>query len=69
MCLHANKLTWCPAAWDLHVELDCVHAENGVAHMTEQIPCRHHPHEGRQLTQLSQLQLPPAKPQGEGQMQ
>lgn len=64
MCLRANKLTWCPAAWDLHIELDCVHAENGMAHMTEQIPCRHHPCEGRQLTQLSQLQLPPAKPQG-----
>lgn len=64
MCLRANKLTRCPAAWDLHIELYGVHAENGMAHMTEQIPCRHHPRKGRQLTQLSQLQLPPARPQG-----
>lgn len=72
MHVHANELnwTWCPAAWDLHIELDCVHSENGVTHMTEQIPCRHHPRKRRQLTQLSQLQLPPARATGQkGQMQ
>lgn len=29
--------TWCPAPWYLHVELDGVHAQDGVPHVAEQV--------------------------------
>lgn len=29
--------TWCPAPWHLHVELDSVHAQDGVSYVTEQV--------------------------------
>jgi len=29
--------TWCPAPWHLHVELDGVHAQDGVSYMAEQV--------------------------------
>ena len=58
--------TWCPAPGDLHVELHRVHAQDGVPHVAEQVACRHHPGEGRQLGQLLELQLPPVERQGVG---
>lgn len=30
--------TWSPAPWHLHVQLDGVHAQNGVAQMAQQVP-------------------------------
>lgn len=43
------------APGNLHVELDSVHAQDGVSYVAEQIASRHHPGERRQLTQLLQL--------------
>lgn len=61
LCAHIFiSQTWCPASWDLHIELDSIHAQYGMAHMSEQVPCRNDASKCRQLTQLSQLQLPPA---------
>ena len=34
------------AAWDLHVELDSVHAQDGVSHVTQHVAAGRHPHEG-----------------------
>lgn len=55
-----HTLTWRPAAWHLHVELDCVHAQDGVADMTEHVVAGFHSHESWQLQQLLQLGLPPS---------
>lgn len=52
-------ITWYSAAGDFHVQLDRVHAQNGVAHMAEQVSSRDHASEGWQFTQLLQLLLPP----------
>ena len=51
--------TWRPAAWHLHVELHGVHAQDGVSHVAEQVPGRHHPGERWKLGQLLKLLLPP----------
>lgn len=59
VCVFTSQ-TWCPAAWDLHIELNSIHAQYGMAHVSEQVPCRNNTSECRQLTQLSQLQFPPA---------
>lgn len=52
-------ITWYSAAGDFHVQLNRVHAQNGVAHMAEQVSSRDHSSEGWQFTQLLQLLLPP----------
>lgn len=52
-------LTWCAAARDLHIKLDCVHAQYSVANMTQHVRAGGNTHERRQLQQLLQLQLPP----------
>lgn len=54
-----RTLTWCAAARDLHIKLDCVHAQYSVANVTQHVGARGHSHERRQLQQLLQLQLPP----------
>lgn len=59
--LDTHTLTWRPAAWHLHVELDRVHAQDGVANMTEHVVAGFHSHESWQLQQLLQLGLPPWK--------
>lgn len=53
-------ITWYPAARDLHVELHCVHAEDGVAHVAEQVAGRDDPSECRQLAELLELLFPPS---------
>lgn len=58
-------ITWYSAAGDFHVELNRVHAQNGVAHMAEQVSSRDHASEGRQFTQLLQLLLPPGGQDGQ----
>lgn len=45
-------LTWCAAAWHLHVELDSVHAQDGMTDVTEHVVTRLHTHESWQLQQL-----------------
>lgn len=54
-----SAVTWCPAAWNLHVELDAVHAEDGVSDVAQHVPTGGHTHERRQLLQLLKLGLPP----------
>lgn len=54
-------LTWRPAPRDLHVELDSVHAQDGVSYVAEQVASRHHSGKRWQLTELLQLQLPPGR--------
>lgn len=56
-----QALTWRAAAWHLHVELDGVHAQDGVTDVTEHVVAGFHPHESWQLEQLLQLGLPPYK--------
>lgn len=63
LCVGVCVITWYSAAGDFHVQLHRVHAQNGVAHMAEQVPSRDHSGEGWQFTQLLQLLLPPG---GEG---
>lgn len=53
VCVGTKSQTWCSAAWDLHIELDSIHAQYRMAHMREQVPCRNDTSKGRQLTQLS----------------
>ena len=50
--------TWCAGSRHLHVELDGVHAEDGVADVAEHVAGRHEAQEGGQLGQLLQLGLP-----------
>lgn len=50
--------TWCSAPWDLHVELDGVHAQDGVSYMAEQVAGGNHPGKRRQLRQLLKLLFP-----------
>ena len=59
-----SGLTWRPAARDLHVELDGVHAQDGLAHVAQHVVGGGHTHEGRQLHQLLELLLPPAGDKG-----
>lgn len=61
----ACVITWYSAAGDFHVELDRVHTQNGVAHMAEQVSSRDDSSEGRQLTELLQLLLPPGGEMGQ----
>lgn len=59
---HASRvkctLTWRATARHLHVELNRVHAQDGVANMTEHIVAGFHTHERWQLQELLQLWLP-----------
>ena len=57
----SDGLTWCAAAWHLHVELHGVHAQDGVTDVTEHVVAGFHAHESWQLQQLLQLRLPPYK--------
>lgn len=50
--------TWCAAARDLHIKLDCVHAQYSVADVTQHVGARGHSHERGQLQQLLKLWLP-----------
>lgn len=56
-----HPLTWRATAWHLHVELDSVHAQDGVTDMTEHVVAGFHSHESWQLEQLLQLGFPPYK--------
>lgn len=58
-CVYVCTLTWCAATGDLHIKLDCVHAQYRVANVTQHVRAGGHTHERRQLQQLLQLQLPP----------
>lgn len=51
--------TWRSAPWNLHVELDGVHAQDGVSYVAEHVPAGRHAHESGQLLQLLKLRLPP----------
>lgn len=51
--------TWGAAPWDLHVELDSVHAQDGMSHMAQHVSTGCYTHKGRQLLQLLELRLPP----------
>ena len=59
-----EERTWRSAAWDLHVQLHCVHAQDGVSHVAQHVARGGYPHEGGQLQQLLQLGLPPAVARG-----
>lgn len=59
--LRESFLTWRSAPRNLHVELDGVHAQDGVSHVAQHVPAGCHAHEGRQLLQLLQLRLPPVQ--------
>lgn len=50
-----------PAPGHLHVELDCVHAQDGVTHVAEQVTGRDDSREGRQFAEFLQLLLPPGE--------
>lgn len=54
-----EPLTWRAAAGHLHVQLDRVHAQYGVAYVAEHVVAGLHTHERWQLEQLLQLGLPP----------
>lgn len=54
-------LTWGSTSWDLHVELDGVHAQDGVSHVAEHVPAGCHAHKSGQLLQLLKLRLPPGQ--------
>lgn len=54
-----NVLTWRPAAWHLHVQLHSVHAQDGVTHVAQQVPGRHHASERRKFGQFLKLLFPP----------
>lgn len=58
-CGVRHTLTWRAAAWHLHIELDSVHAQDGVTDVTEHVVAGFHTHESWQLEQLLQLGLPP----------
>ena len=53
-------MTCYPAPGDLHVELHCVHAQYGVAHVAQQVAGGDDSSEGRELTELLELLFPPA---------
>ena len=55
--------TWCSAPWDLHVELDSVHAEDGVSNMAQHVSTGCYTHKCWQLLQLLKLGLPPERRQ------
>lgn len=59
MCVLRRVLTWYPTPGDLHVELNGVHAQDGVPHVAEQVPGRHDSSKGRQFAELLELLLPP----------
>lgn len=48
-----------PAARNLHVELDGVHAEDGVSNVAQHVPTGGDAHKCRKLLQLLKLGLPP----------
>lgn len=50
-----------PAPRHLHVELDRVHAQDGVTHVAEQVAGGDDSREGRQFAELLQLLLPPGE--------
>lgn len=52
-------LTCYPAPGDLHVELDCVHTQDGVTHVAEQVAGRYDSSKGWQFTELLELLFPP----------
>lgn len=61
-----NLQEWVPPTWrsaprNLHVQLDRVHAQDGVSHVAQHVPAGRYAHEGRQLLQLLELRLPPAQ--------
>lgn len=58
-CRQECFLTWRSAPWNLHVELDGVHAQDGVSYVAEHVPAGRHAHESGQLLQLLKLRLPP----------
>lgn len=51
-------VTRCAAAGHFHVELDCVHSENDVPHMTEHVARRHHSGKWGQFHEFLELSLP-----------
>lgn len=57
----ARAFTWRPAAGNLHVELDCVHTQDGVTDVAEQVASGNHPGKRWQLGQFLKLLFPSAQ--------
>lgn len=57
------SFTWCSAAWNLHVELDSVHAKDSVSYVAQHVSTGCYTHKCRQLLQLLKLGLPPEQRQ------
>lgn len=54
-----SLFTWCPTPWDFHVQLDGVHAQDGVSHVAQHVSAGGYAHKCWQLLQLLELGLPP----------
>lgn len=57
--LQLAAFTWCSTPWNLHVELNSVHAQDSVSYVAEHVATRRYTHKCRQLLQFLKLRLPP----------